>query len=74
MRGGGLGDRPLSRGGRRPGSGPKPAAGVPRAHRVMVRLTDDERGWLVARAEEQGVSVGEALRELISGERGRESD
>lgn len=40
----------------------------------MVRLTDDERGWLVARAEEQGVSVGEALRELISGERGRESD
>lgn len=47
-------------------------ADVTRPHQVAVRLSEDERGWLVARAAERGVGASEALRGLIEDARARE--
>ena len=45
---------------------------VSRPHRVMVRLTEDERGWLLSCVAE-GKTESDVLRGLIEEERKRES-
>ncbi len=45
---------------------------VSRPHQVMVRLTEDELGWVTARTSETK-TVSDVLRELIDAERKRET-
>lgn len=59
----------MTRGGARPGSGPKPRAGAPRTLLLSLRVSEDEMGWLVARG-----APAEVVRELIAAERRREAE
>lgn len=59
----------MTRGGARPGSGPKPRAGAPRTLLLSLRVSEDEMGWLVARG-----APAEVGRELIAAERRREAE
>jgi hypothetical protein len=42
---------------------------VSRPHAINVRLTEDERGWLLSYAESLGISESEAVRAMISATR-----
>jgi hypothetical protein len=57
------------RGGARPGTGPKPAAGAPRRLLLSLRVSEDEMGWLASRG-----APAEVVRELIAAERERERE
>lgn len=50
--------RAKQRGGARPGSGPKPAAGVARGTHLTVKLTPDERAAIDAAAASEDPPVG----------------
>lgn len=49
------------------GSGGRPKAPMPRPHIVSVRLTDQEKSQLVAKAEGRGATLGRCIRDLITG-------
>lgn len=40
-----------------------------RPHQLMVRLSEDERGWLLAYAGSLGISESEAVRSIIQATR-----
>ena len=46
---------------------------VTRPHRVMVQLSEDERGWLASRVPDGG-SDSDVVRALIEDERRREAE
>lgn len=61
------------RGGKRKGAGRKPSPDS-RRNKVMVRLNEDEKAWLTARAANKNITASDVFRRLIADEMRRESD
>jgi hypothetical protein len=53
------------RGGARPGTGPKPAAGEPARHILRASVTDAQLAWAEHVAEHEGLTLAEWQRSLV---------
>lgn len=55
----------MTRGGARPGTGPKPRAGVPSAETLRYRASEAEKAEIVAACEAAGRDHSDVARELL---------
>lgn len=55
----------MTRGGRRPGSGPKPRAGSPLSEQFPLRFTSAQLWWAQHVATHAGLTVAEWIRSLV---------